>query len=64
MVTVSKIMGGERPDRPQEAGLTDSVWELTLACWQQDPACRPTMVEVVRNLREWPVHLTFTRLLP
>ncbi|KAF9777371.1 kinase-like domain-containing protein [Thelephora terrestris] len=53
MVTVSKIISGERPDH--------SVWEVTLACWQQVPACRPAMAEVVRSFREWPVHRTFYR---
>ena len=51
-------MGGERPARPQEVqglGLTDSLWEVTLRCWQQDPAHRPTVTEVVEFLREWSV---------
>lgn len=48
-------MDGKRPDRPretQELGLTDSVWDMTLRCWQQDPASRPTMMEVVGLLRK------------
>ena len=56
MVTISKIMDGERPARPQEArelGLTDSVWDVTVRCWQQDPTHRPAMTEVVESLREW-----------
>ena len=56
MVTVAKIMDGERPDRPQEPGLTDSIWDMTCACWCQDPARRPAMTKVVGILREWPVH--------
>jgi len=55
---ILKITGGEWPARPQEAqelGLTDSVWNMTHRCWHQDPACRPTMTEVVGLLREWPV---------
>ena len=53
-----KIMGGERPARPQEAqglGLTDLIWNMTLRCWRQDPAYRPTATEVVGLLREWSV---------
>jgi len=49
------ITSGQRPSRPQEAqelGLTDSVWDMTLRCWQQDPTCRPTVTEVVGLLRE------------
>ena len=48
-------MGGERPVRPQEGqelGLTDSMWDTTVRCWNQDPAQRPTMAEVVELLRE------------
>lgn len=57
-VTTSKIMNGEQPVRPQEVqglGLTDSVWDMTVSCWRQDPTQRPTMTEVVQLLREWPV---------
>lgn len=48
-------MGGERPGRPSHPGLTDSVWDLTLCCWHQDPVHRPTMTKVVKILRQWPV---------
>ena len=59
MVAVSKIMDGERPLRPREAqelGLTDSVWDMTLRCWQRDPAHRPAIMEVVGSLRERSVY--------
>ena len=55
-VITSRIIDGKRPARPQEAqklGLTDSVWDTTVRCWHQDPIQRPTMMEVVRVLREW-----------
>ena len=48
-------MGGERPARPQGVqglGLTDSMWDMTVRCWYQDPAQRPTMTEVVGLLRK------------
>ena len=54
----SMIIDGKQPARPQEAqglGLMDSVWDMTVHCWSQDPAQRPTMSEVVRLLREWSV---------
>ena len=57
-VITSKIMDGSRPARPQGVqglGLTDSVWDMTVRCWNQDPVRRPTMTEVVRLTREWPV---------
>ena len=51
-------MDGERPARPQEAqelGLTDPMWDMTIRCWDQDPAQRPTMIEVIGLLwREAP----------
>ena len=50
------IINGERPARPQEAqelGLVDSVWDMTLSCWQKDPSNRPTAAGVVEFLREW-----------
>ncbi|KAF9789636.1 kinase-like domain-containing protein [Thelephora terrestris] len=52
LVAVSKIIAGERPDRPQEPGLTDIIWDMTLRSWTQDPAHRPTMASVVGILRE------------
>ena len=54
-IIISMIMSGERPSRPQgaqELGLVDSVWDMTLRCWQQDPASRPTITEVVGLLRQ------------
>ena len=54
-------MGGERPTRPQKAqelGLTAPVWDMTLKCWQRDPALRPTVTEVVELLRESSVFST------
>jgi len=46
---------GERPVFPQEAqklGLTDSIWDMTVRCWLQDPAQRPAMTEVIGLLQE------------
>ena len=48
-------MEGQRPGRPQEGqelGLTDSVWDMTVRCWNQDPAQRPTMMEVTGFLHK------------
>ena len=56
------IMGGKRPVRPrgtQELGLVDSMWDMTVNCWQQDPARRPTIAAVVGFLREWQVVFLF-----
>lgn len=49
---------GDLPALPQEAeelGPADSVWSMTARCRHLDPAQRPTMSEVVKLLREWPV---------
>jgi len=57
-VVISKIIDGEQPARPhegQEFGLTDSIWDMAVRCWHKNPAQRPTMTEVVRLVREWPV---------
>ena len=48
----SRISRGERPERPQDAesiGLTAQVWRLFERCWDQCPARRPTMGEVLRT---------------
>ena len=53
---ILKITNGERPTRPMgvhDLGLTDSVWDMTLRCWAQYPAHRPTVTEVVGILRKW-----------
>jgi len=54
-IIILKITNGERPTRPMDAydlGLTDPVWDMTLRCWAQYPAHRPTVTEAVRILRE------------
>ena len=51
-VVISKIMDGERPARPEAQELTDSMWDMVVQCWDQDPARRPTMTEVIGHLHE------------
>ncbi|KAF9779332.1 kinase-like domain-containing protein [Thelephora terrestris] len=51
-IATTKVMDGERPERPQDPGLTDSLWNMTRDCWQQDPAHRPAITKVVGILRE------------
>ena len=47
--------GPIRPEKAQELGLTDSVWDMTVRCLHQDPARRPTIIEVAQLLRKWSV---------
>lgn len=47
---LEEVSNGGRPEKPskaREVGLTDRMWELICWCWEQDPASRPTMEEVV-----------------
>ena len=37
----------DRPQGAQELGLTDSLWEMIVRCWNEVPARRPSMTEVV-----------------
>ena len=56
MLAISKVLSGERPDRPDEAqqlGLVDQLWYMVERCWQHDPDRRPVMATVVGSLREW-----------
>ena len=42
------IMTGLRPHRPTL--VSDELWKLLLDCWDEDPAVRPTMEQVIRRL--------------
>ena len=60
-VIISKIMDGERPARPEEAqelGLTDSLWDMAVRCWDRNPTQRPMMTEVVGLLRQLLLYLS------
>lgn len=54
---VMKKMGRDGlPDRPQdsrvfERGLNDRMWELLCLCWSRNPQHRPSIDEVVTQLR-------------
>ena len=41
-----------RPQVVPKLGLTDSLWDMTVRCWRQDPTQRPKMMEVVELLDE------------
>jgi hypothetical protein len=51
---VFKVLGGERPSKPQDAlnlGFSDEVWRLVEGCWQTEPEDRPTVKSVLLCLR-------------
>lgn len=54
VVTLQKVLGGERPDRPQGAQgrwFTDGVWRVLVQCWQRQPNARPGLDAVLRCLQ-------------
>ncbi|KAF9780770.1 kinase-like domain-containing protein [Thelephora terrestris] len=52
---VMPIINGIRPKKPTflfTRGYTEELWNLTTACWQQDPAARPPVDQVLESLRD------------
>ena len=50
-----KVIGGSRPERPQEeegVWFTDDVWEVLTRCWAPQPANRPRIKDVLQGLEE------------
>jgi hypothetical protein len=45
------VLSGNRPTRPAHPDLTDDLWEVTKRCWNEDPQCRPDIMEVILCLR-------------
>ena len=53
-MTLRKIIEGVRPKKPIFAitrGYTEELWEMTTACWEEDPAKRPPVDHVLGMLR-------------
>jgi len=49
------VLGGNRPDKPENAsaiGFSDSLWALTQRCWHGEMGSRPKVGEVVTHLSE------------
>ncbi|RDB21806.1 Serine/threonine-protein kinase STY46 [Hypsizygus marmoreus] len=36
------VIQGLRPNRPQDPCIADNIWDIIVACWQDDPQARPT----------------------
>ena len=50
-----KVVEGDRPERPQEAGeawFTDAVWEISKRCWATQPENRPSIEDVLQCLKK------------
>ena len=50
-----RMQRGDRPRRPTDPeiaarGLDDNLWRLLEQCWQEDPAVRPKIEEVLSRL--------------
>ena len=53
-VVIFKVLGGERPERPQgEEGVrfTDTLWGMLEHCWKPQPSDRPGLITVLQCLR-------------
>jgi hypothetical protein len=48
---VVPIIQGKRPAQP--ATMDDEVWEVVERCWQQKWDARPSMEEVVKDMKGW-----------
>ena len=47
----TKVLSGERPERPKDPILTDGLWNLTQRCLDQNPQRRPVISELVGYLQ-------------
>jgi len=48
----TKVLSGERPQRPKDPELTNKIWGLTTRCLERNPQRRPDIAEVVCGLQE------------
>ena len=46
----TKVLLGERPERPKDPTLTDELWDLVRQCLEQDPRRRPEITGVISDL--------------
>lgn len=53
-----QVKFGARPARPSDSspswskwGLTESIWSLMQDCWQEDPTMRPTVYQIIGQLK-------------
>ncbi|KIM79846.1 hypothetical protein PILCRDRAFT_823036 [Piloderma croceum F 1598] len=44
----------QRPSQPSDHGIqmSDDVWHLIRSCWHPDPSCRPTMDNILDQMKE------------
>ncbi len=46
------VVDGQRPERPSDPMMSDSVWALVQACWSRQASERPTASSVVSALEK------------
>ena len=49
---VERVLGGERPERPEGGWFTDGIWTILERCWKPEPGDRPSVDCVLRCLEE------------
>jgi hypothetical protein len=61
------VVAGERPERPGGEGcfftMGGLMWTMIRRCWDEDPARRPSMVEVKENLLQMSISVRILRIL-
>ena len=55
------IMKGERPNRPGNPSLTDSLWSLIQKCWERKAKDRPEIGYVINELKKMSVRSSSMR---
>ena len=53
LIVVSKVVGGERPERPQgveAVWFTDGLWKMLEQCWSPQPKLRPAAEAILEHL--------------
>ena len=51
-IVMRKVIEGERPERPEGAWFTDSLWGTMGQCWSPRPSDRPTVETVLECLTQ------------
>jgi len=47
----TRVLSGERPQRPKDPGLTNQIWDMATRCLERNPRRRPDITEIVCGLQ-------------